>query len=130
MMIHEPLPKAPTERQLFFLRKAAQSANRSNMTHRHGCIIVDSHSDEILSTGFNHTYIHMYHKFSCHAECDALRRVKKNFDLSTAEMYVVRLGKGNIEFKLSKPCEGCAKFITKAQIAKVYYSWGCEASST
>lgn len=62
---------------------------------------------------------------SCHAEYDALRKIKKTFDLTSAEMYVVRIGTDKMGYplKLSKPCEGCRKLIERAQIAKVYYSW-------
>lgn len=123
IQIHEPIPKHPDERQEYFLKKAAQIAFRSNLVQRHGCLIVNSQTDEILSSGFNHTYIHMYHKFSCHAEYDALRKVKKTFDLSNAEMYVVRIGPNGAYLKMSKPCEGCKKLILKANIGKVYYSW-------
>lgn len=125
-MIHEPIPKMPNEKQQIFLRKAAQLALRSNMLHRHGCIVVNSQTGEILSSGYNHNYIHMYHKMSCHAEYDALRKIKKTFDLTNAEMYVVRIGTDKMGYplKLSKPCEGCRKLIERAQIARVYYSWG------
>ena len=115
------LPKEPNDKQEFYLRKAAQLAHRSNLLHRHGCIIVHSQTGEILSSGFNHTCIKMHCKYSCHAEYDALRKIKKTFDLTNAEMYVVRLGPDGL--KLSKPCEGCTKLIMKAQIGKVYYSW-------
>jgi deoxycytidylate deaminase len=126
-MIHEPIPRQPDERQEYFLKKAAQIAFRSNLVQRHGCLIVNSQTDEILSSGFNHTYIHMYHKFSCHAEYDALRKVKKNIDLANSEMYVVRIGgvrlASDTDLKMSKPCEGCKKLILRANIGRVYYSW-------
>lgn len=124
-MIHEPVPKLPNDRQKYFLHKAALMALRSNLLHRHGCIIVNSQTNEIMSSGFNHTYMQMYHKFSCHAEYDALRKVKRCFDLSSAEMYVVRIGTDRMghPLKLSKPCEGCTKLIQKANLGRVYYSW-------
>jgi deoxycytidylate deaminase len=117
-------PRNPDERQQYFLKKAAQLAFRSNLLQRHGCIIVQN--DEIISTGYNHTYIHMYHKYSCHAEHDAIRKIKKATDLSTAEMYIVRIGPESLgnPLKLSKPCEGCTKLINKANIGTVFYSWG------
>lgn len=119
------IPKEPTEKQLFFLNKAAQLAFRSNLGQRHGCIVVNPQTDEILSTGFNHTYIHMYHRLSCHAECDALRKIRRSADLSSAEMYVVRIGPESLgnPLRLSKPCDGCIKCILKANVGKVYYSW-------
>jgi deoxycytidylate deaminase len=128
MFVHQPiaaLPKASNERQEYFLNKAAQQAHKSNMRHRHGTVIVDCQTDEIISTGFNHTYIHMYHGYSCHSEVDALRKIKRNVDLSNMEMYVVRIGTENMghPLKLSTPCDGCTKAILKANIGKVYYSW-------
>jgi deoxycytidylate deaminase len=119
----EALPKESNDRQEFFLNKAAQMAFRSTMGHRHGCIIVDKDHHTIISTGFNHTYIHLYHKFSIHAEVDALQKIKKNLDLSNCEMYVVRIGPHGFPLKLSKPCEGCTKIILQSGIGKVYYSW-------
>lgn len=118
-------PREPNERQCFFLRKAAQLALKSNLQQRHGCVIVSSQTSEILSTGYNHTYIHLCHRFSCHAEYDALRKIKKDIDLSNAEMYIVRIGKESMgnPLKLSRPCEGCTRLILKANIGKVYYSW-------
>lgn len=114
------IPREPTNRQQFYMNKAAQLAYRSNMSHKHGCLIVNN--DEILSSGYNHTYIHMYHRYSCHAEYEALRKIKKNTNLANAEMYIVRIGTNHL--KLSKPCDACTKLIMKANIGKVYYSYG------
>lgn len=117
--------KISDEKQEYFMNKAAQLAFRSNLGHRHGCIIVDDSTSEILSTGYNHTKIHMYHKLSCHAEIDALMKIKRNVDLSNSKMYIVRIGSDNLgnPLKMSKPCEGCTKAILKSGIKKVYYSW-------
>lgn len=122
MQIVEVNAKDMNERQFIFFKKAAQHAYRSNLTQRHGCVVVLN--DEIISTGFNHTYVHLYHKFSLHAEVDALRKIKRNVDLSNAELYVVRIGpesKGS-PLRMSKPCDGCEKIIFKSKVGKVYYS--------
>lgn len=118
-------PRECDERQEFFLKKAAQLAMKSDMTHRHGCVIVDSKTDEIISTGYNRKATHMYHTFSRHAESEALRKLKKSMDSSNLEMYVVRVGPESLghPLKMSKPCEGCSRQILKSGIAKVYYSW-------
>lgn len=120
------VPKDPDNRQCFYLRKAAQLAFRSNLTQRHGCVIVNSLTDEIISTGYNHTYIHMCHRLSCHAEYDALRKVKKDVNMANVEMYVVRIGPESLgnPLKLSKPCTYCTKMIQKANIGRIFYSWG------
>jgi len=124
MLFTEPMPKTANYRQEYFLNKAAQLAFNSTMTHKHGCVLVNSNTDEIISTGYNHTYIHMYHLYSCHAECDTLRKVKKNMDLSNTELYVVRIGPNSLgnPLKLSKPCDGCAKLILKSNVGRVFYS--------
>lgn len=122
-IVQEKVPQDCDARQEFFMRKAAQLAFKSNMGHRHGCLVVIN--DEIISTGYNHTKIHFYHNWSCHAEIDALRKIKRNVDLSNAEMYVVRIGPESLghPFKMSKPCEGCEAAILKCGIKRVYYSW-------
>jgi deoxycytidylate deaminase len=126
------IPKDRDERQEYFLRKAAQIAFRSNMSHRHGCIIVDGKTGDILSSGYNHTSIHLFHKFSMHAEVDALRKINRKTDLSNAELYVVRIGPESqgTPLKMSRPCDGCSKAIHRANIGKVYYSWSNMSSSS
>ncbi len=116
-------PKISTAQQRVYLAKAARVALRSSMTHKHGCLIV--HSDgTILYDGYNHHHhsLNLTHKFSIHAEEDALYKAKKQkAKLTNCEMYVVRIGSPN-EFKYSKPCSGCALEIQKCGIRKVYYS--------
>lgn len=117
-------PKNRTEKQEYFLNKAAQIASNSNMAQRHGCVIIDE-NDEILSTGYNHTTTYMSHRWSIHAEIDAIRKIKKNIDLSNTELYVVRIGtdrSGN-PLKMSKPCDDCTRQILKSGIGKIYYTW-------
>lgn len=115
--------KAVHAKQESFLRKAANIAIRSPMTHRHGCLIVNKAGD-IISEGYNHMYVHMYHKFSIHAEVSCLSKLKRNRDLSDCSMYVVRIGTDNMQnpLKYSRPCPDCTKAIIKSGIKKVYYS--------
>lgn len=124
----EASPRQSNQRQLNFLQIAGQLAFRSNITHRHGCVVVDPHTDEILSKGFNHTHPAMQHVNSVHAEHDALRKIKKHVDLSGAEIYVVRIGpvsRGQA-FTLSKPCDGCTRLLVRHKVGKVYYSSGAQ----
>ena len=69
-------PRLATDKQDYYMRKASALAFKSNLNHKHGCIVVNPKNDEILSNGYNYTYTHMYHKYSCHAECDALRKIR------------------------------------------------------
>jgi tRNA(Arg) A34 adenosine deaminase TadA len=119
------LPRSPNERQDVFMRKAAQCAFRSNMTHRHGCIIVDG-SGEIVSRGFNYKTAYHCHQFSMHAEIDALSKVKKSTDMSQYEMFVVRIGNEShgAPLKMSKPCNACTQAILKTNLRRVFFSIG------
>lgn len=116
-------PKDCTPSQRYFMNKAAQVAFRSNMSQRHGCVIVMD--GEIVAKGYNHTGKHLCHTFSYHSEVDALRKIKRNTDLSSAEMYVVRIGTDHmgVPLRFSRPCLGCTEAILKAGVGKVYYSW-------
>ena len=116
-------PKNPDHRQDYFLSKAANIATRSSMSHRHGCIIVNK-IGEIISEGYNHMYVHMYHKYSMHAEISCLTKLKRSKDLSDCTMYVVRIGTDKMQrpLKYSKPCHDCTKAIEKSGIKKVFYS--------
>jgi deoxycytidylate deaminase len=122
-------PKYSTERQRFFLERASQLAMKSLMTQKHGCVIVNNNS--IVSEGFNHYIIDMCHKYSIHAEVDALNKFKKSryiSDKTRLEMYVVRIGPKKYDhcLKYSKPCNFCQKAIIKHGINKVYYSTNTE----
>lgn len=117
-----PTPRPSTWRQRQFLAKAARAAQKSSMTHRHGCIIVAA-DGTIVSEGFNHHRMAMSHRFSIHAEVAALHRAKRaKTRFTDCEMYVVRLGPGPSALKYSRPCEDCVHEITKSGIRRVYYS--------
>ena len=109
-------------RQEYFLQKAANVAVRSTMLHQHGSVIVDSKTNEIIATGYNQRTEYLSHLYSRHAEIDALLKIKKNVDLSNAEMYVVRIGPEST-LKLSAPCVGCTKQILKSGLKNIFYSW-------
>lgn len=105
-----------------YLKKAAQIAVNSELIkHKHGCVIVKD--GKIISEGYNH-YVNYYeHKYTIHAEVDAILKVKK-MNLTDCELYVVRIGTdlmGN-PLKYSKPCVECTKCILKHGIKKIYFS--------
>jgi deoxycytidylate deaminase len=116
--------KSCKDKQEFFLRRAANIASRSNVRHhRHGCLIVKD--GEVISEGYNYHTSHFEHKFTIHAEIDALLKLKKNKKiLSECELYVVRIGTDLMgqPLKYSRPCPDCTRAILKAGIKKVYFS--------
>jgi deoxycytidylate deaminase len=116
------------EKQYSFLKRAMNLALKSSCPHqRHGCVIVKD--NEIVSEGYNHKQTHLYHKFSVHAEVDAISKMKHNRKyMSQCDLYVVRIGTDNMgnPLKYSKPCNGCIKAIEKSGIRRVYYSSNIE----
>lgn len=116
--------KTCKDKQENYLNKAAICATKSNVKNqRHGCVIVKD--GEIVSEGFNHHTDHFEHKFTIHAEVDALFKLKKSkYVASDCELYVVRIGTDSMKkpLKYSRPCCDCTKAILKAGIKKVYFS--------
>jgi deoxycytidylate deaminase len=106
-----------------FIENAVSTAKKSNMTQRHGCVIV--HKNKIISFGFNQSFISC--KFSIHAEQAAIIKAKKilpRSELKNCRLYVVRIGQDSMEnpLKYSKPCPDCSKCIYNAGIKTVYYT--------
>lgn len=125
--LDEESPRSTSDKQRYYLDKAARSAIKSQMAHRHGSIVVLN--GEIISEGFNHAFTHMCHKYSIHAEADALYKVKPiRHLLQEAEMYVVRIAPAKFGgcYKYSKPCIECQEVIKKYGIKKVFYSTNTE----
>lgn len=120
----ETSEKTCSPKQEFYLRRAAQIAQKSNVkSHKHGCVI--TRDGEIISEGYNYHTKNMEHGFTIHSEVSALLKLKKKKStVEDAELYVVRIGAASHGFptKLSKPCYNCEKAILKAGIKKVYYS--------
>lgn len=101
---------------------ASRVAAKSNMIHRHGCLIVAQ--NKIVCTGYNRYTHNNHNSFSIHAEIDALQKAKKASVLLKSKpcvMYVVRIG-GSECLKNSKPCSMCAQWIAESGISKVFYS--------
>jgi deoxycytidylate deaminase len=115
------------ERHKYYLEKAMTQALYSDCKHhKHGAIIVNRKTGDIISTGYNHYTEYMMHSFTCHAEMDAMSKLKKlpKTLFSDFELYVVRIGKESKGFplKYSKPCVNCTKAILKYGIKRVYFS--------
>jgi len=140
------ISKSCDDKQIMYFKKCIQLAQHSNLTHKHGCVIVLN--DRVIGVGHNYKENNLTNGCSVHAEICAMKSVKKNL-LSKCELYVVRLGPmltiketeaSNSHIchdedtfntpafikrsclKYSRPCARCASFIQKFNIKKVYYS--------
>ncbi len=108
-----------------FVKLAIDEANKSNYKQKIGCIIFDKKI--ILSKGYNtaqksakklHPKFQKF-PFSVHAEVDAI--IKARRDLKGSNLLVVRINRFN-QFRLSKPCRNCMKYIQYVGIKNVFYS--------
>lgn len=115
--------KEANPEQLKYLSKCARLASRSNLTHKHGCVIVDKKTGDIISKGYNHNLRNHVDVCSLHAEMAAIKNAKKQNITKHCEMYIVRLrNSSKPELKYSKPCPHCFKHILQSKINKIYYS--------
>jgi deoxycytidylate deaminase len=117
-----------TEQQTY-IQKCLNLAHKSNLTQKHGCVLV--RRKKIISCGYNFKIQNTFlmkkqnndYIFSVHAEISTIKKVK-NQDLSECELYVVRLGPKSkcYDMKYSHPCKACHTYIENNRIKKVYYS--------
>ena len=110
--------KTSNKTQQEYIDVCSRLAEKSPLTHKHGCIIV--RNGKIIAKGFN-----SQHNIdnSIHAEIAALKNTTKKCIGKNAIMYVVRIGTPqHYRLKYSKPCEKCSSFIEKFRIKKVFYS--------
>jgi len=107
------------------IEAAVLEAKKSTYDHRVGCIIFNK--SKIISVGHNYVMKRRkklnprYQKWigSVHAEVDAIINAKKN--LKGCDLLVIRINRKD-EFRLSKPCKECQKYIEHVSIRKVFYS--------
>jgi len=108
-----------------YIHKAINESFKSNCTHKHGAIIVDTHTGKIVSKGYNRLTNSQKHLLSVHAEMDALRKIKSFYNkYSNLVMYIIRFDKYGLKY--SKPCLYCATNIKKFGIRKVFFSYNHE----
>jgi tRNA(Arg) A34 adenosine deaminase TadA len=120
------ISKKSTDLQLEFFKKCIELAHKSNLTQKHGCVIVKK--NQIISCGYNFKLKNNAKflkrddtdAYSVHAEISTLKKVKQ-IDLTNCEMYVVRIGP-HCTLKYSLPCQVCSCSIQEHGIRKVYYS--------
>lgn len=117
----------------YFMHEAKKLSQKSEMNHKHGCVIV--RNGKIVATGYNHHYTSSHtncngipKKFSVHAEeCAVKNYCKKHLKSSSnapIQIYIVRCGivYGKQKLKNSKPCESCRNFMSYIEPNKIYYS--------
>ena len=107
------------------IKLAIEEAKKSNYKQKVGCIIFDK--KKILSKGYNTSQksIKKLHPqfqgfpYSVHAEVDAIIKARK--DLKGSSILVIRINK-ETQFRLSKPCINCMKYIKHVEIKNIFYS--------
>lgn len=108
-----------------WMSQCIKLALRSNLTHKHGCVIVDRKTHEMISQGFNYISNNHHCVTSMHAEIAAIKNANKRMIQHDCDMYVVRLrnSKNMQECRYSKPCPTCMhEILSKTKIIHVYYS--------
>jgi deoxycytidylate deaminase len=95
-------------------------ALRSEEKHKHGAIVLDKKGN-IISSGYNRKIKYYNHKFTIHAEVDAINKLKKN-KIGDLTLIVVRVVTKQKILALSKPCNSCDDYIRKKNVSMVYYS--------
>ena len=121
--VDSSISKMANAEQLKYLSKCARLAYRSDLTHKHGCVIVDKKTGDIISKGYNRNLRNHVDVCSLHAEMAAIKNAKKNHLTKDCDMYIVRLRNSHTpELKYSKPCPHCFKYIIQSKINTIYYS--------
>jgi tRNA(Arg) A34 adenosine deaminase TadA len=118
------ISKQPDPMQSKYITMCVKLAAKSPLTHKHGCVIVDKKSGDIISKGFNKRLNNHVHVKSMHAEIAAIKNAKKHFLMDMeCDMYIVRIGKEDGLLKYSKPCPQCSGVIkSHTRIRNIYYS--------
>jgi tRNA(Arg) A34 adenosine deaminase TadA len=124
---NETKPRSPTDEQGTYIRRAVNCALRSDMLHRHGCVVVHRFKGDIVSSGYNRRTSSSSRdgrRYSVHAEMDALSKIKRACDLADFDMYVVRISGGTRSLKLSRPCSTCWRVLSRSGLRRVFFSVG------
>lgn len=136
--VDQECSKLITLEQRKYIEKCLILARKSNLTQKHGCVLVKN--KRIISSGYNFKIQEAFIQkqdniakktiFSVHAEISTIKKVK-NQNLSECDMYIVRLGPESQtcnHVKYSHPCKVCHSYIQKFNIRKVYYSVNSDIS--
>lgn len=113
-----------SKKQQSYLDLATRLAEASEVTHRHGAVVVKAGKPVSLGVNkwrnremINHddTY---NPNLTVHAEIDALSRVA---DPRGATVYIARVGKHG-DPRFSRPCANCAKALAEAGVKAIVYT--------
>jgi len=104
---------------------AVSEARKSTYEHRVGCVIFKK--SRVVSRGHNYSLKKRKKlnprfqkwKGSVHAEVDAI--INARTELKGCDLLVVRINRKD-EFRLSRPCKECQKYIEHVNIRKIFYS--------
>lgn len=130
-------------RQSGWIKKCVNLALRSNLTHKHGCIVVKGNM--IVSSGFNYRSYnkscynshttngnnnHLSQKciYSTHAEMAAIKGAKKKH-LYDSDMYIVRIGPQCYNHHFSKQTSSANTDDFDQSVCYLKYSHPCEICS-
>ena len=120
-----PAPERLSRRKRSFLDIAVRMAESSDVSFKHGAVIVRGGS--VLSVGVNkwknpvkpdNPTTEYNPNISIHAEVDALSRCN---DPRGATIFIARVNKQGEE-RISRPCINCEQALIKAGIKKVVYT--------
>lgn len=111
--------------QKAYLNVARYLAQKSDLKHKHGAVVVKS--GRVLGTGFNkrRNYPNVIpdgkHREQCHlhAEASAIREAGMNARGGT--IFVARISRSGGDL-LSKPCDNCQKLIDESGIKNVVFT--------
>ena len=122
--IENTVARRCTQSQAYYMNMCINIAHKSALMHKHGCILVDRKSGDIVSTGYNTDMRNGTNVSSLHAEVAAIKKMRKKHWHMNIDMYVARLGhNAHYDWKYSRPCEHCMKVIlSKTSIKNVFYS--------
>jgi deoxycytidylate deaminase len=112
-----------------FINILYENALKSNMQHRHACIII--FRKKIISVGYNYYKLwngkiysdfnksYESNKYSIHAEQDAIQKIKNKNILKYCKIYIIRITKNNI-IEQGIPCENCNNLLNKYKLNFCY----------
>lgn len=104
-----------------FLELAITQALKSPMRHKHGAVLFKR--KKVIGTGYNWPVAppnSQKKRFSIHSERDACKGLR--FDqIMNADMLVIRVVGNDNLLRMSKPCTGCMKLLSRHKVRSVFW---------